>query len=624
MIFRSAFLTVCCVLLPVVARAEFSATLSDRSTSNVGIILRSPFDMVPQEGVYPLVVSITNDTSAQHTWSLTMSSGGWNGGGETRRTFTVGPHKSERFDVFLDLPSRSTGSYSSLPYVQTTMSGYGVEYPSHSLPTTSSGYNSAFTPYVVMSDSFRGIFDRLHSEWNGNTGAGSGGTKAAKKQIKESYPALASLIEDHMENVLLVGSQVPTVNLPDDWRGLLSVDQLWLRDSDWTGAPPPIKTAVKQWLLQGGQLLLFSSAFSASTIAEWGLVSQDGRLQADYGAGRVYGFELDPNGLSSRAASEIVALGKDGKVPVLSGAAAVQDRHSWTLIPPLGGNAAVGAIVVLTIVAYAFLVGPINVFYYARKNRAFLYVTTPLISIAATLALCVFIIFRDGIGGSGDRYVVVVLSPKDKQQLVVQQHVVRTGLLLHRNFRLPEGTVLRPVSLDDQDDSESAAYRRAYSAHYSNTSLDFSRQDAEYVGDWFRNRSTFAHIIQSVGGTRARIELTSNDAGSPRVFSSIDAELDELFYVDRSGSVWRGENVSAGKNVALSRSTQRELSEFLDKQRKLMGHASDELLSRFSSRSNYYFAVSRHGAPEAFQTLPSIRWSTTTAMFVGEIAEASS
>ncbi|NIP92090.1 MAG: hypothetical protein GWO24_00865, partial [Akkermansiaceae bacterium] len=77
-----------------------------------------------------------------------------------------------------------------------------------------------------------------------------------------------------------------------------------------------------------------------------------------------------------------------------------------------------------------------------------LFITTPLISLGASLLLVVLILFQDGFGGSGQRVTLMEIGPENTAYLS-QEQIARTGVLLKTGFTTTEHGYFSPVMIKD-------------------------------------------------------------------------------------------------------------------------------------------------------------------------------
>ena len=225
----------------------------------------------------------------------------------------------------------------------------------------------------------------------------------------------------------------------------------------------------------------------------------------------------------------------------------------------------------------------------------------PLISCTASLLLILVIVLQDGFGGHGERVMVTRLFPGQKQAVVVQEQVARTGVLLSRQFTAPEDVMLLPLKTP-------GVGGRSY-----------EQSGRAYGGDWFTSRSVQAQRVEAIVPSRAEIQLISSGAADapPVVVSSIPATLRQIRYLDPAGHPWQGHDLHTGERMTLQRAP-----------------SSSGWLSPVATSSDYLFhlqtgALEQPGSFFALAddgpfigTLPSIRWRSQQAVYLGTVTAA--
>jgi hypothetical protein len=142
-----------------------------------------------------------------------------------------------------------------------------------------------------------------------------------------------------------------------------------------------------------------------------------------------------------------------------------------------------------------------------------------------------------------------------------------------------------------------------------------------HTGDWFRSRSIQAQRLEWARPSRARIDLVSTEGKPPVLLSSIDAQLDELYFRDESGRVWHARNVLPGRQAALRSATEQEYEQFW---REVTLRAAGPSIQRRGDeirRLRGAFLASS-SSDVAIETLTSIRWDDAPVLYAGHIPEA--
>jgi hypothetical protein len=318
----------------------------------------------------------------------------------------------------------------------------------------------------------------------------------------------------------------PTV-LPADWRVWSGFNTVLLRADDFAALDAGRRAALRGWVALGGVLVLSPGVAGAA----------DERVVEHYGAGRI---ETLAKPLADLPAASVL-----DDLPLTTLSPGLPDRDTLFFAP---GTAMADLMsyerasvlwLCLFLIAFAVLVGPINLFVFApaaRRHR--LFVTTPLLSLGGAAAVAAAIVLQDGFGGDGSRRAVVVLAADDNQAAVFQEQAAHTGFLLGRQFALDE-TVACAAMPDN-------SYMPVLSA------LRLERENRAARGDWFRNRSRQAHLLRALVPTRARVELVGTaPGGAPIVESTLTTELRSFRLRDENGRFWTADAVGTGRRVTL-------------------------------------------------------------------------
>jgi hypothetical protein len=167
-----------------------------------------------------------------------------------------------------------------------------------------------------------------------------------------------------------------------------------MTDSDWSAVSPGGRNAILSWLRLGGQLVIYHSG--SSTLGTLG-------IPADSSYGIV---DLQTIGSDRKLdAVETIKL-VDSKNPILTRSAATMNNYSgkWPLQALFGPQDFNYGVFIAVLILFGILVGPINLFLLAKSGqRHRLFITTPLISLGASVLLVGIIIFQDGFGGNRQR-----------------------------------------------------------------------------------------------------------------------------------------------------------------------------------------------------------------------------
>lgn len=560
---------------PLAAQETHNFPTSADGQSHVEIT--SIFSPPPPTGFVPLRIAVTNGTESDQSVRIDTSSES-NSGNSAISTFFINAPRRETTVTELMAPAFS-------PPVTS-----GYDHSSFNIDTTAAGSVDSFRmassglgdlPCVAFSTTLVGKnLDDI------NNGARSSGPSTWRYQDR----AFAS-------------SYIP-LQLPSDWRGLSGIDVLVMTTDDWRDLDPARQLAVRHWIALGGQLELRSKA-PAPDLNTLGLALESGAPpegDARRGLGSV---RLTPwNGLALGSDTfRAYSAGNDRPTPE-------RVRHASgvnvsSLLEAIGPRAASALPVGLILLAFGILVGPLNLFKFAGPTRRHrLFITTPLISLGASLVLLGFILARDGTGGRGRRSAVIYINPDDHSACIRQEQICRTGVLLGSSFSTREPAAVSIGAVSAFDPTNPAV---SFSNPSSNSSLRCAfNSPTDLSGDWFQSRSEQVHFIKTVTATRGRIEI-SGTPDAPSAVSSFDFPLDSLFWRDATDQWWQAPStVTTGTPTPLTKVPAMDLSTFT-------------VARAVSPKGRWFLATTSDPRAGLVDTLPSIRWERNDIILCGPV-----
>ncbi len=541
----------------------------DTDARRVEIRLTSMFDSVPTRGFVPVRIHVNNRAAAPSSWNFVFStSHSWNMEQDSSRISVradLEGNQERVLEVLVPVQPLGSSGGSSAPRLHVSFSGPGVEGGNTHL-LGGSGWKSERRFYGMAQGLTARNKDALTQAISG---AGRGG-----------------------------GESVTSLSLSDfseDVRAYSGLDVMILSVADWNGLERSHRYILRQWVARGGQLLLAEEKGGRPPQDMEGWDSKGISL----GWGSVLpvpleGELLDANSIRLKTASFT------GAIPVDT-ADSFQTRN-WELrrripdlAPPLG-------LLFLFVLVIAALLGPVNVITAFRaKNPVRLLWVTPIASLALSLLLVAGIVFVDGFGGYGHRVLTVFLMPSDKLEVLTQEQVSRTGVLLGRSFTVAPGTVMEPVNTENSQGIKG----------------NFTLSGDKWDGDWFRSRSIQGQLLQNSRPSRARLEVILGGEGA-QIFSELDANLEMVYLRDSQSRYWKVEGLQAGQRKALEPATQQEARAFAESLRLRGGERVMPITG------DGVFLARATPVKEAF--LPSygaIRWRDEHLRYTGMIQERS-
>jgi len=550
----------------------FRETYDTKTDTHVEVL--ALFTKPSPGGYFPVRVKIANNLKTDRPIRLDFKSGqNYDDRLQTKSSFafTAGAGKTVVRDIMVPL-SPPNGSYGN-NQVEVVMTG--------SLGTAENSiYGELGTeqPAVLMSDAlYTPNGSTLDAEIRSKMGTSGRGTSdfAAKFDPRQ---------------------------LPDDWLAFSGYDSLLLTDNDWTEIPPGPRNAILSWVRLGGKLLVYST--SSATPASLGLPAGAG-----YGS---IGIERVSSDLKLDAVETIEKVTTNAIKP-RQYSLREDFKGFWPLQKHFGAQAFRYGLFIFVLVIFGILVGPVNLFVFAKSGqRHRLFITTPLISLGASLILIALIIVQDGFGGRGMRRVLMEVRPDGNLNAAYlhQEQFSRTGVMTGSRFTLDTPVVLQPVAI------ASGRWSRYSDGPDAKGNFNLQPADGKITasGDWFQSRSEHGHTLSAVVSTRGRIESTDTPGS---YLSTFDFPIETLYFLDENKQWHRGENITAGKRFTLAPVDETMALPALKVEADAFSNRHKEFLNDAKKRPGHFVAVTSQ-AP-GIATNPGINWVETRTVITGPV-----
>lgn len=542
-------------LASVTAQERFTGIEFEKG-SGIAMKVTSHYDDIPPTGMLPVRVEITNHSALTRRWDvLVMQSTPVQGASSRLLASVEVPARSERSFELL-APLLTQGESYRYSTVSVSISGYGVRNPIASINANSSGRPSAYTGVskTLYADIWEHVRDRLQ-----------------KKSLN------------------LNGSSLDLLWLPDDWRGLTGFDKIVLSTDDWLALAAEQRSALSNWLIQGGELYLVGDPATSGLPA----LGRNGVGQVIYWP----------------ASGDLIALLSDVIEKGFTLPSPMADYSwSWKLVELVGRPLPPYIALIAFIILFAVIVGPVNFLVFAPAgNRHRLFWTTPLISLGASILLLLLIILSEGLGGHG-KYVMATMSlPSRNQTVTWQEQVSRTGVLVSQAFPAIPGTTISSLPL-----SETSLRGRGQRGK------TFSLSGTTWSGDWFQSRRTQAQLIKAIMPSRERVEIRG-DEQAPQALSTFSQPLNNFFYFDPRGGIWFAAQLQPGKPANLALSSMQKFAAWKKiNSMEAAGGVIKEAIKAFDADppGDKFFATT-DSTP--LPTLDSLKWTQAGGVVFGEV-----
>jgi len=552
--------------------------LSSRPGSGVSISMEGYYDSLPPVGYVPILVTISNSTDDKHAWRVRFrSSTSFQVQSTLDYVWTaeVEARQKKSFEVLVPVASTGESGY-SVPTLSVQVEGYGME-----------GRNGLYAVNQRFSHNHHTSFTGL----------------SPMLELHSKAPAVAHL--DTMSRQF-AGSQIKPQWLSEDWRAYIGFGSIFFADADWQQVRAGDRAAILNWVAQGGRLVYFTENLDADSAQSAGLPTTV-LGGTPYGFGNIELVEWDGKTVPPEVFVDLIT-----HADMQNHAQDLTNDYSngWSLSDVVPASKPNAVLLVFSVLAFATLVGPVNLVLFAGKRRRHrLFVTTPVISIVSSLVMIGLIVMEDGIGGTGARVATILLMPDEHQVIHIQEQISRTGVVLGNRFPLSRDIYIAQPVLER---GVSASRQR------------LSRSAAMASGDWFASRSYQAQYLSEVRPSRARVDrVDSPQDDAPVLLSTFEEDLVDVYYVDEGGQYWYADRVDVGRRTPMQRSTRGAFrSDFWAKEVLGSGIRAGGNIRSISDRDGILFGIMENPDKHFIDTHSAIDWKQDRLLVVGPCGRA--
>jgi hypothetical protein len=578
----------------------FRRIYEPKSGSYVEVV--SLFSKLPSSGFAPVRVTIANRTDVPASVSLLFQS-------ESGSGYGSGALKTKSSFVASSPKGTVTSSDFLVPVAAVVKdSGHSYNHNSQTLELTMVGVTAG--SYIQSSTGKFGLPSLLISE--------ALSTPNASSLDSEVNAAISGSSGGYSPGNLVFGGKFNPAQMPEDWRAYIGYDGLLLTDLDWGNLSPGARSAILQWNRNGGFLGIFSSN-SVTSLATLSITTDVDANPAPRGKGYVQLNRIAPAlTLDAKTLVNECLKGNPGPTRQAEAISTEYSSASWGLQNQLGTKTFHFVMFILVLIAFGILVGPINLFVFAKSGmRHKLFITTPIIALGASAVMIVLIFLQDGLGGRGLRvqWIELVRSDGDNNAYIYQEQISRSGVLVGNRFLLTDPTAISPIPLAPSQWTRlnpASNNDQSYEMNFTDTGLQVS-------GDWFQSRSEQAQMLKAIIPSRARIE-SSDAANEAALLSNFEYEIADFYLRGKGGKFWRAQQIASGKNFLASECSQAEFEQFVSDCVTLLGKSQQEKIRQLSEREGCYIASSSK-AP-MLETYSAIKWSNDTTIITGRVQKS--
>lgn len=559
--------------------------------SNTWVEVSCLLGKLPSYGYAPIRVTVKNGTDRDLKLRLDFSSS------PDQYSYSLG--------------NNNTSSHFSLVGRSGETNSYDLIVPVNTNTQTSRYNNGSNLDLTLLASGFDIVKGSMFSENSADW--------PAVLMSSELYVPNSSTLDSHInkssssssKDLTFAGAFDPK-KLPEDWRAYQGQDVIMMTSEDWRSVSPGARLAILEWNRLGGKIILYTENTSEDLATLHIDKSLAGQRKTTRSLGQVRLIKLPT--ASRLQAAKTEKLIKDRNLYKSSHSSILNSyARSWPLQDLLGEKHFNIALFTIILFAFGILVGPINLFVFAKSGqRHKLFITTPIISVAASVLLIITILIQDGFGGKGHRIAIVDVQPHENKAYITQEQTARTGVLLGNTFETSEPTMITPIALASSRWTRVLKDGKANSTYEAN----HGKQGIRLSGDWFQSRSVHGHLLHTIRPTRAKLELTGTEA-SPALSSTFEFDLGTVYYQDESAQWWVADSLKKGASLTLRKSNQGEFTTWLNKQKKNFSKINADKLERLSaSQKRFYTFTDQFKVTETSQ---AINWLTTKALITGQL-----
>jgi hypothetical protein len=549
--------------------------------SGIEVHIGIPLTEQPHSGFFPLRLRITNDTPGLHVWSLDFRSNDSGGGFHYRTAVTVGAHQRREFDLLVPWPALDS-SQSNYQAIVGSISGPGVlngnfHFGSHY--SSGAGMSMIAIAEPLGSSIWAGLEPKLK--------AGQHLPEAPHGLTSSRFNGSGNRSAARMPH----GSPVRLDELPADARAFSGLAGLWVSEPEWRSQPGARRDAIRQWVMDGGRLFL--AGVTSPNLPGLPPLSDDVKA---LGFGEIRKLKGTGTALSIDDTARRMLDLDSAPMPPWE-----QDfEEKWPLRAAVGEPHLNVVLIIVFVVAFGVLVGPVNLLVLAPPAKRYrLFFTVPLLSAGASLLLLGLIAFGDGLGGDGARNVLMLVPAGENRLSLFQEQMVRTRLLFQRGFELPE--------------TVAASYLGAESNDRGNVSL--MREGTTLSGDWFRTRAVQGLFLRT--GIPSRGEVVLRPGATPELLSTLASTLRHVHYIDADGKYWVADELSTGRPVKLRPGDGQEFAQWAVDVSQPFSRSLRAQFEGALRRPGYFYAEAAPTEENTIPTLRSIRWHEQRVVCLG-------
>ena len=343
------------------------------------------------------------------------------------------------------------------------------------------------------------------------------------------------------DSVESLRAESPVTEWSENWLAYSPFDAVVLNAADLGSLSPAVLAALGDYLAAGGNVVLSGKT---DLPAAWHPVQKKnlaGGFEYEVGFGRCFAFGAEnPATLNVKSMQTVREAVRDTArywqaLPAESGAANAAMPVVENLKIPTRG-------IVVIMLAFIIIIGPVNMIYLNRRNRrTWMLWTIPAISFATTLLVFAYSLLREGITPDTRIAGLTVIDQAGHHATTIGATAFYCPLTPSGGLHFDYGTEATPL---------------VQIGSGSGTSREVDWTQAQHFSRGWVSARVPAHFHLRKSETRRERLQVVNENGKLQVVNGLGAPIKLLWLADAGGKIYQASNVAAGQKAGLVPTTE--------------------------------------------------------------------
>ena len=364
---------------------------------------------------------------------------------------------------------------------------------------------------------------------------------AARASSDNSASAASYGARANADVVETLRAESPVAEWSENWLAYTPFDVIVLNAADLGSLSPAVLTAIGDYLSAGGNVVLSGKTDLPAAWHPAQKKSLFGGSEYEVGFGRCFAFSSEnPASLDAKSMQTLREAVRDA-------------AHYWQALPAESGaaNAAMPVVenlkiptrgIVVIMLAFIIVIGPVNLIYLNRRNRrTWMLWTIPAISFATTLLVFAYSLLREGITPDTRIAGLTVIDQASHHATTIGATAFYCPLTPSGGLHFDYGTEATPL---------------VQIGYGSGTSREVDWTQAQHFSrGWVSARVPVHFHLRKSETRRERIQVV-NENGKLQIVNGLGAPIKLLWLADAGGKIYQASNVAAGQKAGLVPATE--------------------------------------------------------------------